>query len=424
MQNTEGCLIKMKKSKFSDFCDFTFNHATGLNDLSPRTMRSILVPFSGTASAEYFQYWKETEELLRRLFQTKGDVMPVTGSIRVAFDSIISSVMEPGEEILVLTNGEWGDYSVDIIRTYGGKPIVAEQNPELPIDSDLVSEKLDQFPDVKAVMAIHVETDIGAFNQVGDIGRVVKKKSNALYIVDCATSLGGMEVSTDKWGADFNFSGSHKCLDSPVGLAFITLNDRAWEEIENRKTPIRSYYTSLEMWKKQWVGRTGHSVYAIPQPALHAVRARIEQILEDGITREYELHRLAAKAIRKSIMEMGFEMWMDCNKCPGCDSPRRFCSDVVSAVKFPDKVSDKWMEFGSKMKYEYNTNVGHHAFGRCGFGKAFHVGTTRTHQLLPRNLLATLTSIGLAMSDLGVDVKLEKGIRAANKVIDDMRKIW
>ena len=348
--------------------------------------------------------------MLKRVFQTKNTVIGMTGSIRIAFDAIISNAIEPGDSVLTLTNGYWGDYVPRVVESYRGKPIVYKEDPRVPIDPGKVSELLEQHTDVKAVAVMHVETDTGIANKVAKIAEIVERESDALFIVDCATSLGGMETTVDDWGADFCFSGSHKCLTAPIGLAFITVSDKAWETIQKRKTPIVGMYSNLLPWKEPL-----RMECEPPMPTLiiHAVRSTLEWILSNGLNKVYRMHEVASNALRSSLTEMGLEVFPDCSKCSGCTSPDRFCSDVVTTLPYPKGVRPEDVE--SIMGKRYNLSV----LASPYRPDCFQLGTINELQISPDYILKLVLTLGLTMSELGLKVHLEKGIGKANELLSE-----
>jgi len=395
------------------FLDRYVNTGTGISDTDVKTLRAMMRRFN-LHTKEFHQYWDETKGMLKKVFQTKNDVVGVTGSIRVAFDVIMSNLVEPGDKVLTLTNGYWGDYVPRVVKSYKGEPIVYNENPRLPVSLDKVKELIDKHRDLKAVAVMHVETDTGVANRVADIGKIVKKNSNALYIVDCATSLGGMEVKVDDWAADFCFSGSHKCLTAPVGMAFITVSDKAWSAVKNRKTPISGFYSNLAPWGEQLKLECEPPM---PTLVIHAVRSTLEWILSKGLKEVFGLHAVAARALRTGLMELGLEMFPDCSRCAGCSSPDRICSDVVTTVNYPKEVRPEDLE--NVMGQRYNLGV----LGSPYRPGCFQLGTINELQISADHILKLVMTLGLALSELGFGVKLESGIRKAHDVLTEGNRL-
>ncbi|MEM2943075.1 MAG: aminotransferase class V-fold PLP-dependent enzyme [Candidatus Bathyarchaeia archaeon] len=394
-------------SSNGSFLDRYANTGTGLSDTDIRTLRAMTRRFN-LHTREFHDYWNETKEMLQRVFQTGNSVVGVTGSIRVAFDVIISNTIEPGDKVLSLTNGYWGDYFPRVVKSYSGEPIVYSEDPRLPIDPEKVRDVLSKNSDVKAVTVMHVETDTGIVNRISRISEIVRRYSNALYIVDCATSLGGMEVKVDELGIDFCFSGSHKCLGAPAGLAFITVSERGWDAIRNRKTPIFGMYGNLASWNEPLPLECEPPM---PTHVIHAVRSTLEWILSRGLKEVCRMHEVAAEALRCGLIEMGLELYPDCSRCEGCASPDRFCSDVVTTLPYPHGVKPETLE--RIMGERFNLSVLASPY-RPG---CFQLGTINELQTSPDYILKLITTLGLSFSELGVKIRLDKGIRAAHDIL-------
>lgn len=389
-----------------EFFDNYRSSATGISDLDFRAARYMLRPFT-LHTEEFHQYWKETQQMLKKLFQTNNDLIAMTGSIRMAFDAIIGSIVEPEDKVLVLTNGYWGNYVVRVVESYRGKPILVEESPSRTIKPDKVQEALKNNRDLKAVTVMHVETDTGTFHPVEEIGNAVKKNSNALYVVDSATSFGGMEVAADRWGADFCFSGSHKCMTAPVGLAFTTVSKKAWDIIKGRKTPIMGTYNDLLPWKEPIPLECEPP---LPATTIHAIRARLDFIFRHGPEKIFKKHAICARAVRTGVTKLGLELLSESPEAPPC-------SNVVTTVKFPPGVHKDRMSRILRERY----NIG---FGGSPYRpECFQIGTINESQVNPRHILYFLTSLGLTLSELGRKVDLENTIRSADIVLGELEKL-
>lgn len=388
-----------------EFFDTYRSPATGISDLTFRAARYMLRPFT-VHSKEFHEYWDETKEMLKKLFQTHNELIGIVGSIRVGFDAIISNIIEPKDKVLVLTNGYWGSYTSRVVESYRGIPIILKEAPTRALNPKKVEDEIKKHKDLKAVTVMHVETDTGTMHPVDEIGKIVKDKTDALYIVDCATSFGGMEVRVDHWGADFCFSGSHKCMSAPVGLAFVTVSNEGWDVIEKRKAPILGTYNNLLPWR---TSIRGECEPPLPACIVHAVRARLDYIFRHGPEKIFKRHEIAAKAFRLGLIEMGLELLSESPESPPC-------SNVVTTVKIPTGINEEKLD--KIMCERYNI-----WFGSSPYRKhVFQLGTINESQVSHRHILYYLTSIGLTLSELGVEVRLEEAIRKANEVLLDLEK--
>jgi aspartate aminotransferase-like enzyme len=357
------------------------------------------------------EYYRETADMIKTLFNTKNVIVPMVGTIRVAFDGIYGSILEPGDRVLLLSQGYWGGkFQEEVVRSFGGTPIIIEEQPGHAMRPEKVEEALKKEKDIKVVSVVHVETDGGIVNPVDEIGKVVKRNTDAMYMVDCATSFGGMKVELDKWSADIGFSGSHKGMQSPTGMAFIALGERAWQAIRNRKTPIVGHYNNLIMWRERMSERTYKGVYnppPIPIPIIHALRARLDYIFKTGPEKVFRRHEIAARAYRKGLTDLGLKLLAESDEAPPC-------SNTVTTCRYPEGVSSENVEKITTKRY-------HIPLYCCSFRpETFMLGTINDLQVNARHILYVITALGLTMSELGVKIDLEKGIRTTNKILLDL----
>jgi aspartate aminotransferase-like enzyme len=404
--------------------DEYMNYCSGSSDLEARTLRALTKPYNLAWGDDFVEFYAGTLELLGRVFRTTNEVLPIAATIRGAWDAAICSVVEPGDKVLIPSNGGyWHNFAIDIVETYGGIPIVPEGEPYRPVTHELVEQALARAPDVKAAMLIHVETDGGIVNpHLEEIGTVLRERSDALYIVDAATSLAADDVNVDAWGADICFSGSHKGLASPAGLAFLAISERAWDVIRTRATPIQSWYTSLLTWKEVDILNCapGKISFSFPVPLFRAVRSRLDYIVEKGLENVIAEHEIAARALRSGVLAMGLELVADCvasgeaasNGAVCRNGCRSFCANSMSFVRFPPNVQPA--DFERLMARRYGLVTISMPYNQDGF----IVGTINAYQVHPRNLLACLGAIGLSMKQLGVPVDLS-GLEVADSVLSE-----
>src|SRR5439155_1496714 len=140
----------------------------------------------------------------------------------------IASVLGPGDEVLVATNGLFGDRMADVATANGMK--VHRVRPELAhaVTAAQVREALDEHPEVRAVCVVHHETSVGVLNEVQGICAVAREHG-ALTIVDGISSVGGVPFDMDGWGADMCVTVANKCIGGAIGVAPLAAGPRALE---------------------------------------------------------------------------------------------------------------------------------------------------------------------------------------------------
>ncbi|MBT7956175.1 MAG: alanine--glyoxylate aminotransferase family protein, partial [Rhodospirillaceae bacterium] len=177
----------------------------------------------------------ELKDMLRYVFQTQNAMtFPVSGPGSLGMEACVNNIVEPGDKVIVATNGVFGSRMAEVTRRAGADVIVTEDEWGTAVDPDKVEAALKENPGVKAVGFVHAETSTGALSDAATICHLAKDH-DAMSIVDTVTSLGGVPVNIDVWGADAVYSGTQKCLSCPPGLSPVTFSDKAVQVTLDRK---------------------------------------------------------------------------------------------------------------------------------------------------------------------------------------------
>jgi (S)-ureidoglycine-glyoxylate aminotransferase len=188
---------------------------------------------------------------LREVFQTRGEVIIMPGSGRTALEASAVSVIEPGDRVLVIVAGVFGTLMREIMTRIGAE--VTEFTVELGARLDLprLTAEVDRVRP-KAITLVHNETSTGTTYPAAQVGRIARD-AGALFMLDTVSAIAGLDVRTDEWGVDLNMTGSQKCLAAPLGMALVSVSDRAWEAMERRKHKSSSLVYDLLRWKEHWI---------------------------------------------------------------------------------------------------------------------------------------------------------------------------
>jgi alanine-glyoxylate transaminase/serine-glyoxylate transaminase/serine-pyruvate transaminase len=244
-----------------------------------------------------------TDSLLRdlsKLFATKGRSYIHIANGHGAWESALSNVLSRGDKVLVLESGRfaigWGNAAaamgaeVEVLKGDWRRSIrPTEVEARLRLDTD---------HQIKAILAVQVDTASGAFNDIEAIGKAIKGAGHpALFMVDAVASLGCMPFEMDAWGIDVAMSGSQKGLMTPPGLGFVAANDRAREvhKTANLRTPY---------W--DWTERDGPEHYrkyagTAPVHLLFALRQAIDMLYDEQLENVFLRHRLLGEAVRRAV---------------------------------------------------------------------------------------------------------------------------
>lgn len=268
----------------------------GPTNVDPAVLRALSKPTLAHTDPQFVETFREALENLRKVFMTNHDVFAIAGSGTLALEIGVANIIEPGDKILNIVSGYFGDYFVKMSKAHGAASKVLEVPWGKCVKPNQVQEALEE-DDYKAVTITHVDTSTAAINPIREVGQVVKENSDAFYIVDTVCSLGGIEVRVDDWHIDACLSGSQKCLGVPPGLALLSVNDRVLNLLDDRKTPVGVWYGDLKNWLP--IMRDPSKYFATPAVnMIYALSESLKGILSEGLEPRFKRHHIIAEAFR------------------------------------------------------------------------------------------------------------------------------
>src|SRR6201996_2079948 len=237
---------------------------------------------------------------LSNLFATKNKSYIYIANGHGAWEGALSNVLSRGDKLLVLESGRFAIGWGHAAKLMGAEVEVLKGDWRRAVKPEEVKARLrkDTGHEIKAILAVQVDTASGAFNDIEAIGKAIRDAGHpALYMVDTVASLGCMPFEMDAWGIDVAMSGSQKGLMTPPGLGFVAASDRAREV--HKKANMRTPY-----W--DWTERDGREHYrkyagTAPVHLLFALRQAMNMLFEEGLPHAFERHRLLAEAVRRAV---------------------------------------------------------------------------------------------------------------------------
>jgi len=269
----------------------------------PRVIRALGAPTLGHLDPELLKIFKEEQELLRYIFQTKNTwTFVLSGTGTAGMEASLTNLIEPGDIILACIHGYFGERLAEIAERLGAtvdpieRPLGEIFNVE-DIDHALNNKKY------KLMTIVHAETSTGAEQLFIKEIAAAAHKHGAIIVLDTVTSLGGIPVKIDEWDVDIAYSASQKNLSSPSGLAPITVGPRALEIIEKRTKPVTSFYLDLKQYSNYW--DEIHSYHHTASASLHfGLREALRIIAEDGLEKTFTRYRANAEVLWHGLDEM------------------------------------------------------------------------------------------------------------------------
>ncbi|MEF8882199.1 MAG: alanine--glyoxylate aminotransferase family protein [Halapricum sp.] len=240
---------------------------------------------------------------LATVYGTDDDVVVLGGEGMLGLEASVASIIEPGEEVLCLANGIFGEGFADLVESHGGTAVVHREPYDSGFDIEAVKSLVEAHEFTAATM-VHCETPTGVLNDIEEILGVLQD-ADVLTVVDAVSSLGGASVPTDR--IDVCLGASQKCLSSPPGLSTLSVSDGAWTKVE--VTSPDGFYTSLEPWRDVGLEVEGplQTPYTHLVSNLYALEASLDRLLEAGLEAVYQRHERVAEQCRERGRELGLE---------------------------------------------------------------------------------------------------------------------
>jgi len=278
-----------------------------------------LLPAAQTAMASFTAHHRTAD--FRELFQrvladmkefigTRNDVLVLACSGTGVMEASVSNLTSPGDKVLVLTAGKFGERWTELTKAFGCKVEVLSRPYGETFSLDDIQAKLTS--DIRAVYVQATESSTGVRHDVERIAKIVHAQDDTLFIVDAITGLGTTHLEVDSWGVDFIIGGSQKALMMPPGLAYCAVSERAWKRMETTTSP-RFYFDLRKERKSAAKGESAYtpatSLFAALGAALHFIREMGHGNLAQGGQELVRNAGLCAEMTRAGARALGLKLY-------------------------------------------------------------------------------------------------------------------
>jgi aspartate aminotransferase-like enzyme len=319
---------------------------------------------------------------LQTMFETKNDVLTLTSAGTGAIEAAVVNTLSPGDRVLCVSIGVFGDRFADIATTYGVNVEKLSFEQGTAADPAKVAEALKKDPSFKAVLVTHNETSTGVTNDLEAIAKAIRGvRPDILILVDAISSLGSVPLPIDKWDLDVVFTGSQKGWMVPPGMAMVAVSKRAWEAVEKARIP--RYYFDYKKAKSYL--EKGQTPWTPAESVYFAMDVAMRKLLAEGLQNIHARHARLGKFTRDGVKGLGLKLLAD----------ERVASNTVTAVVVPEGVDGGALN--KMMRTEYNTVL---AGGQGPLtGKIFRIG--HLGLVSEADLQACLDALKLALPRVG-----------------------
>ena len=294
----------------------------GPSNVHPRILQALARPTIGHLDPAFIALMDEIKELLQFAFRTTNALtLPVSAPGSAGMETCFVNLVSPGDKVIVAQNGAFGGRMQENVERCGAVPVMTQDEWGKAVDLQKVEDALRANPDARILAFVHAETSTGARSNAAELCELAQSH-DCMTIVDAVTSLGGIEVDVDRWGADAVYSGTQKCLSCVPGISPVTFSDRAVDIIRGRPTKPQSWFLDLNLVMGYWGdGEQRAYHHTAPINALYGLHEALLILQEEGLEVAWARHELHHGALAAGLQSMGLEFLVDAkNRLPQLNS--------------------------------------------------------------------------------------------------------
>ncbi len=332
-------------------------------------------------------------ERLKKFYRTENDVLIVTAAGTGGLESAIVSFLSPGDKVLAVTIGAFGDRFAKIATVYGADVTRLAFEWGQAAAPGKLRDALQAGGPWKAVLMTQNETSTAVTNPIKDLALAVKDVApDALIVVDAISGLGAVPFETDAWHLDVVVSGSQKAWMVAPGLSFVAVSPRAWEAAVTARMP--KFYFDLVAHKTS--AESGQTPWTPAVAIMFQLDVALNLMEQEGLDAIFLRHEAVGAAVRAGLTALGFKLLAD----------PEFASNTVTGAWIPEDL--EWKAFNGKLR-----KLGLVVAGGQGAlkGKIFRIGHLG-HVTVP-NILSAMAVLEQAMIELGRTVTPGSAVQAA-----------
>src|SRR5262249_4746038 len=364
----------------------------GPTPVPPEVLAALAEPVVHHRGEDFRPIYGRCRARLKVVFRTSSDVLLVTASGTGAMESAVANLCSPGNRVVVVSAGSFGERWIAIAERYGCEVAVVQYDwGDVPAPDDLAA-RLTELGGARAVFVTQSETSTGVVADVQALAAAARP-SGAHVVVDAVSSLGAAPLEVDAWGIDVACSGSQKALMTPPGLAMAAVSDAVWEA-EGRASSPRFYFDWERTRKAQ---QRLDSAFTPATSLVVALNVALGLVLDQGLEAAFERHMRLGRACRAGAKAMGLQLF----------SPDDASAAVVTAIRAPAGVDS--VELVRLLRERHGVQL---AGGQGPLrGKVFRIGHIGFYDVF--DVATALAAVELALAELGADIDRGQAVTRA-----------
>jgi serine---pyruvate transaminase len=333
-------------------------------------------------------------ERLAQVFRTENEILLFTSAGTGAMESAVSNLCSPGDRVLVVSHGYFGERFAAMAKAYGTELVHLRYAWGETPSADEVGEKVEEMGGAKAVFLTHSETSTGVVSDVRAIAERLNG-SDALLVVDAISSLAAVPLETDAWGLDVVVTSSHKALMCPPGLALVSVSAAAVEATKAASSP--RYYFDWETTRVSQAKSPPENPFSPAISLVLGLDVALDMILTEGLEAAYERHVRLGRACRAGVRAMGLELF----------SPDEDRAAVVTAIRMPGEIDGQSIVLAMRDRSGV-TIIGGQGELKGKIARIGHIGYMDVF-----DVTTALAALEVAMAEAGAEIERAVAVTAA-----------
>lgn len=283
----------------------------GPTNVDPAALEAMRRPMLGHLDPALHEMLLELCGLLRDAYKAERAevVLPLQATGTSGMETGIASLVEPGDTVIVGVNGYFGRRIAEIARRHGAEVVEVSADWGEHVPNACLLNALHEHRDASLLAVVHAETSTGVEHPLAELGAEMHD-SETLLMVDCVTSLGGVELDFDGWGIDFAYSCTQKCLGAPPGMSPIAFSAQAAERARSHSKPL-AFNFDLDLLSAYWTERPATYHVTVPVLSIYALHEVLRGLAEEGLEGRWTRQAEAGARLQERVRGMGLELLAD-----------------------------------------------------------------------------------------------------------------
>lgn len=364
-----------------------------------RVLLRMAHPMIHHRTPQFSAIFAETKVMLERVIQTENDALMLASSGSGAMEAAVTNLCSPGDTIIFVNGGKFGERWGKIAAKHGIKAIEIKVEWGHAVDVAAVAQSLEEHPEARGVFVQASETSTTTEHPIREIARLTAERSGCVTVVDAITALGVIDMPMDDWGLDVVISGSQKAFMLPPGLAMIALSDKAWRLAERASCP--TFYFDLTTERKNQKRGKDTTAWTPAAALITGLNEVLKMIFEEGLENLYARHALLARAMRAGLTALGMDL---VSASPAASATGAYVPDGVDGGAFVKYLRDSMgVTFAGGQDHLKGRII---RIAHLGYYDVF-------------DITMAISAVEIALNRFGHPVEMGRGVGAAQSVLAD-----